>query len=444
LKDLQKLGQDFRKEYENNQKLLSYKYDPSSLYLHADQSTSSMISAYAFILGAYPDNVSYLDTNDSSGGSNLLSAEQLVRTKLGLSKVPSGTQNTKVPVSSDEGYLYWRQPTKHCPIIYDKNQLIASVKPNSGSTSADRLRRASNKIQVESANTVQKLLEDYPGFNHQNLVDQYENAEHLSYNVGGSRSDEVNADDVKHTHFFIDQTSFVAFLKSLGYGQASSAKTADNVRFEIFETGGKYYVRTTMGDKAVNFEGSQNGVFDLNTFLQLVYARLYLTGVQDICVGKEDTDKSIYPQCQRGNYVTAVTRVETVSHPEVVEKCHIKERVVPTERCSIAAEHRVAVPVIEEVRIVEPVHVVEHYAVPQVVYDTKVVEKRVAVEVPVPVIEEKVVVREVETLVAEAPTHIHHIEIEKVDEPSLLPPVQFHEEIDGGWPWWLWLLPLLC
>jgi len=68
----------------------------------------------------------------------------------------------------------------------------------------------------------------------------------------------------------------------------------------------------------------------------------------------------------------------------------------------------------------------------------------VPVEVPVPIIEEKVVVKEVEKLVAEPPTHIHHIVIETPEQPAALPPVQFHEDIEEGWPWWLWLLPLLC
>lgn len=439
MSDLQKLGKDFKKEYVDNQHLLASKYDSNGLYLNADTSTTSMISAYAFILGVYPDNVSYLDISDSSSGSNLLTAQQQVRTKLGLSGTPSRTQNTKVAVTSDDGYLYWRQPTKHCPIIYSRDQLSASAKPTTRSaSSSSRLRSATNKIQLDDRRTVQKLLEDFPGFNEKTLLDQYENTDHFSYKAGGSQTDAPVVEGIKHSHFFIEQASFVDLLKTLGYNQASSAKTADNIRFEVFENGGKYYAKTYIGGQVVNFKGTQNGAFELSTFLQQVYARLYFSGIEDVCIGQEDPNHNIYPQCQRGSVVAYTREFETVTHSEVVERPHMVEKVVPTERCSISAEHRVAVPIVEEVRMIERV------PVPQYIHDTQIVEKMVPYEVKVPVIEEKIVYRDVETLVAEAPTHIHHIEIEKKDEPVGLPPVQFHEEIDGGWPWWLWLLPLLC
>lgn len=278
LKDFYSLGKEFRDTYVKGQGLVGEKYDSQSVFLHADSQTTSMISAYAFILGAYPDNVSYLDASSAT----LLTAEQLARTSLGLSKTPSSQQNSKVQISSDDGYLYWRQPTKHCPILYSRDQLMASVKSTSGATSTDRLRRISNKIQLDGHNTVKKLLEDFPGFDKNSFKDQYENLDHFSYNLGASNSNDLKADSVKHSHFFIDQTAFVSLLRSFGYKQADSSKTADNVRFEIFETNGKYYARTNLGAQAINFEGAQNGVFDLNTFLTLVYSRLYITGVQDV------------------------------------------------------------------------------------------------------------------------------------------------------------------
>ena len=61
-----------------------------------------------------------------------------------------------------------------------------------------------------------------------------------------------------------------------------------------------------------------------------------------------------------------------------------------------------------------------------------------------PIVEEKVIVKEVEKLITEKPTHIHHIELETPEQPSGIPPVFLEEAPSTGWPWWLFLIPLLC
>lgn len=74
----------------------------------------------------------------------------------------------------------------------------------------------------------------------------------------------------------------------------------------------------------------------------------------------------------------------------------------------------------------------------------RVVVEEVVVERPVPVIEERVLVHEVEKVVAEKPTHVHHLKIDIPEQPAALP-LHFAEQIpDSGWPWWLLFLPLLC
>jgi hypothetical protein len=267
------------------------------------------------------------------------------------------------------------------------------------------------------------------------------------YHASDSSSDgptDRTLDSVLHTHFFTDKSAFSKLVKSISGSKGNSLKVGGNIRFEIFELNGKHFVRSTLDGEKIDFSGSKNGVIELNTFLRTIYPKLFFGGIQDVCVGQEDPESGeIIPSCARGSYVQVVRQVQrapvverrVVSRPKVVEKCRMEEVVVPVvEKCETTVEHRVEIPL----RPPPPPPRT------QVVVEKEYIDRPVPFEVKVPVVEEKVVVHEVEKLVTEAPTHIHHIEIESPDQPAAIPPVQFHEEIDEGWPWWLWLLPLLC
>jgi len=148
---------------------------------------------------------------------------------------------------------------------------------------------------------------------------------------------------------------------------------------------------------------------------------------------------NVYPKCQ--DYREYLQKfMGKTSHGEMkkVKKCHLTEKKVqvPVKIPAKTVEHRVDlinVGFVEIVQIAPP---------KRGRVDVRVVE--VEREVMVPVIEEKVVVHEVEKLVTEKPTHIHHIKIDTPEMPSGIPPVFLEEAPAAGWPWWLWLIPLLC
>ena len=59
MKQMQDSGKDFRREYIDQLKFMPAKFDPDTVYYHSIVDQSSLISAYSFNLGAYPDSVSF-------------------------------------------------------------------------------------------------------------------------------------------------------------------------------------------------------------------------------------------------------------------------------------------------------------------------------------------------------------------------------------------------
>lgn len=87
-------------------------FDTSTVYFHTAIDQPSFISAYAFSLGVYPEEISYIDYNNIlPTGADLVDGEKYARKTLGLSENPTYRQNKKVPINTEEGFLYWKDPT---------------------------------------------------------------------------------------------------------------------------------------------------------------------------------------------------------------------------------------------------------------------------------------------------------------------------------------------
>jgi outer membrane biosynthesis protein TonB len=477
IKQMYKLGQDFKKEYVDKQKFMSSSFDPNSVFLQSIKDQPGLMSAYAFMLGAYPDSTGYLNLKMD----NALEHQKLVRKTVGLSETPSrGTQS--VSVATDEGFLYWTNPAKQCPALYKKiqahlssggealdSEYQAKLYPQLAaqfSKPASKFTFASTHYYLDDYLVAQRTGSKYPQFSNQKnidkLIEEYERDYYYEGILGGNEISRVVATPLinyllinnfaqgevargtlkdpklaalKHSHFFTNEVGFAAFLKAIGYPQGSAPKGAQNIRFELFKTNGRYFVRSTLDGNPLNFVSSEHGIFELDEFLKTIFPMMYFGDITQVCAGKEDISLNVYPKCQNYQdylmqYFAEITHVDH----KVVKKCHLAEKVVPVpvRRPERTVEHKVDLINVGFVEIVQ-------VAPPQRCrVDTKVIERAV------PVIEEKVVVHEVEKVIAEPPTHIHHIVIDTPDKPTGIPATFLEEETPAGWPWWLWLIPLLC
>lgn len=488
IKEMYALGQNFKAEYIDQQKFMSSRYDPSSVYLQSIKDQPGLMSAYAFMLGAYPDSTSFLNLQMS----NAVEHQKLVRKTLGLPENPDRSSSA-ISILADDGFLYWSDAAKQCPGIYMKMQshVVSAGQALSSDYNeklfpllANQFKKPESKINFGTAHmylddyiVAQRSGKAFPKFRNQDamnkLIEEYERDYFYEGLLGGNEIDRVISTPLvnyilinsfgksqvelgqlrdaklkalKHSHFFANEVGFASLLKTIGYPQGSAPKGAQNIRFELFESGGKHYVRVTLDGKALNFAESQQGIFSLDDFLKVVYPFMYFGDVDQVCAGREDISLNVYPKCQdyREYLLQFISGYTIVEAPQQVKKCRMQERVVPRQVVvpERTAEHKVDlvnVGFVEIVQVAPPqrarvdVRVVE-----------KIVDRPVRVEVPVPVIEEKVVVHEVERLVAEQPTHIHHITIDTPEKPAGLPNVFLENEEAAGYPWWLWLLPLLC
>ena len=464
MKQMYELGQNFKTEYIDKQPFLSSRFDSNSVFLQSISDQSSLMSAYAFILGAYPDSVSYLNLNMP----NALDHQKLVRKTLGLSETPRTSGTSPVSIKVEEGFMFWSDASRQCPEIYSKAQshlkeaesaLNNEYKNKLYPELAKTFKKSQNNFNFE---TTHKYLDDYfvaknqglsyPKFGTatNKLIEEYERDYYYEGVMGGNEIPRVVATpllnyllvntfvkgesakgklsdkdvaDLKHSHFFADEIGFSAFLKAIGYSQGQSPQPGQNIRFELFNSNKQQYVRATLDGRPMNFAESKQGIFELDTFLKTIYPMMYFGSIDNVCSGKEDISLNVYPKCQNfDDYLMMyLTNFKKIDH-KIVQKCHLTEKVVP---------HAVRRPVVDIIAPPPPP--------PQ-----KCPIRTEVIERAFPVIEEKVVVHEVERLVTEKPTHIHHIVIETPEKPAVLPPSFIEEGPSSGFPWWIWLLPLLC
>jgi hypothetical protein len=181
---------------------------------------------------------------------------------------------------------------------------------------------------------------------------------------------------------------------------------------------------------------------------------MYFGDIDQVCAGREELSTNIYPKCQDykeylAQYVSGNKLVDAPQQQKV-KKCRMSQRTVPRKVLvpEKTNEHKVN---LVNVGFVE---IVQRAPAPRPQVQTRVIEHTVQVPVPVPVrvVEdrivvqevEKVVVHEVDRLITEPPTHIHHISMAQPVEVPTAMPSNFQEIEETGYPWWLWLLPLLC
>lgn len=509
IQEMYRMGQQFRNEFITSGHFLSPKYDSNAIFLESIKDQPGLMSAYAFILGAYPDSVSYLNLNMNNAQEH----QRLVRKTLGLSDIPSSGSRS-VQVNTNEGFMYWSDASHQCPALYKNIHKSLMLAGESASSDYNRnlfpqlastFGRSSSKVNFETAHkylddyqVARRLGSQYPNFSNQanidRLIEDYERDYYYNGVVGGNEIPRVistpllnyaliniyakSQEDcgnarvpkihmLKHSHFFANEISFAGFLKALGQSQSTAPKAGQNVRFELFETNGEYYVNVSLDGKPMNFAGSRHGIIELDAFLKTIYPKLYFGDIDAVCIGREEISLNVFPQCQDyQDYLSMYTGGVTAEEAMHVQKCrrisqavaqvHSSQLIVPPshyERPVTVETYDVYNPAPPQPHLVDVQYVEKKrpVAVPVPVVEERVVEKIVEkpYRVPVPVVEEKVVVHEVEKVVSEKPTHIHHIDLaepEPQQQAYELPaPASFAQgEEDTSWPWWIWLIPLLC
>ena len=126
---MEKFGQELRKEFIEQKQFLPNDFKPENFYHKSYKDQPSTMSAYATMLGAYPQSVSWIQFQSMGKGSidNPFTRDEEadMRKSLGLSDNPSELSNREMTIWSEtDGRTFFNDPLNNCPQMHrdmDKN-----------------------------------------------------------------------------------------------------------------------------------------------------------------------------------------------------------------------------------------------------------------------------------------------------------------------------------
>ena len=122
------------------------------------------------------------------------------------------------------------------------------------------------------------------------LTTMYGKVQSLKRNIDNS-----HYQNLKYSQFVGNENLLVASNRMLGVDPQDPPKFGDNLRFELYDSQGQYYVKTTENGNPVRFAGTNDGVLSFEAFSNFVYQQLYFGNVENYWRDEEDPTKNAYP-----------------------------------------------------------------------------------------------------------------------------------------------------
>jgi len=303
LQDLYKMGKDFRNQH--------YPDSPDK---------ESLSGTYAIGLGAYSNDDSYFGSNDSLYDKDDALSKDDFRATYGLSRSHADKKNSGISINYGEG-LNSVDESSLCSLIFSTLQDTLKI----GGQRADQKYDESlygelikSKLDSSSYNVISNSrFKDSQIINQ--LIDELGIESHRYYIEAEPRqSQDQKIANSKYSQLFTDEEAFKNLLRTVNGVQSLKLQTADNMRFEIFESTGNKYVKTTLNGEAIGFAGSKNGIVELDAFLHTIDPKVFVGVVADDYTRKVNATSGT-PSTRPVSSVRAVaTEVERVTAPTTV------------------------------------------------------------------------------------------------------------------------------
>ena len=346
---MERHGKDLAQEFIVQNKFLPDTFQPENFYQKTYSDEPSVMSAYATMLGAYPDSVSWIQYSSIDSDSNaapFAREEELeVRRALRLSTEPNRLTTREMTIwSEEEGQTFFNDPTSNCPQLqrdfdshldqannkYSTNQKFDGLYEDMSETFGipeDKLNFKTAHIYLDDYTTakannkpVPKFLDD--GATNQQIKNYYHAYEYegkfggdtadarivsnnfLNYVMttmyGKVQVDKGNIDNdhynhIKYSQFVGNENAMVAATKMLGITVDGDPDFASKLRFELYESQGEHYVKSTYDGKPFNLGGSSDGIMKYDDFMKNLYDRLYFGNLNSYCRGQEDISSNTFP-----------------------------------------------------------------------------------------------------------------------------------------------------
>ena len=224
--------------------------------------------------------------------------------------------------------------------------------------------------QLGSSNSVARVVSH--SFLNYVLTTMYGKVQSLKQNIDNS-----HYQNLKYSQFVGNENLLAASNRMLGADPQGPPKFGDNLRFELYESQGQYYVKTTQNGSPVRFAGTSDGVLSFEAFSNFVYQQLYFGNVDRYCSGEEDPTKNAYPvystyeeylkaKNSEFSVVKAAQKPVTVAKAQTAPKQTTNKDDGWYEQGFVEVEQKKSAPRVVEV--VEPTYVAQPRPAPQRAY----------------------------------------------------------------------------
>lgn len=347
-------GAALQNEYIKANKFLPDTFQPENFYQKTYSDQPSVMSAYASMLGAYPDSVSWVEYQAIDSTSNNLAPfnredETKVRTTMDLSTSPSSlTTRNLVVWSEEEGKSFFNDPASNCPQLqadFDTNLDTANAKYTKNQAFDDLYTDMNEGFGIEkdklNFKTAHLYLDDYvtskangktvPKLLQQETTDSKIKNYYKTYEFEGKYGTDTNDarvvannffnylitsmygkvqvdkgnldndhyDHLKYAQFIGNENAVVAAAKVLGIPVTSQPDFGSKLRFELYESQGEYFVQSTYDGQPISMGSSSDGIMKYDDFMNYIYKRLYFGNVNNYCRGQETISSHLYPSYDR-------------------------------------------------------------------------------------------------------------------------------------------------
>lgn len=358
---MERKGKKFKQEFIDEKKLLPNEFRPENFYHKTYNDQPSPLSAYAFMLGAYPDSIAWIQFQTMGGPATeppyTMEEEIDVRKDLSLTTTPNKLSTRDMTIMSEtSGRTFFNDPKNNCPQMHKEmvENLDVATSKYTDNKRFDALYEEMEKTLGVPDNTLtfknaHLYLDDYscaqanglpyPKFEEQEVVNAWISNYYRRYYYEGRMGNSLDLSRVLSNRFFtyLLTTMYGKYKVARGeikndhydhlkYAQFTGNENAlisadklinDNpsdpilpprfgstMRFELFEDGGRYYVKSTMDEDPVKIKGDIDGIIPYEDFMKHIYSLLYFGDVDKYCSGQESTKgRDIPPQSSYEKYI---------------------------------------------------------------------------------------------------------------------------------------------
>lgn len=354
-KSLNARGQQFRSDYGNGA-FLDKEYNPDTVFVRTINDQQSIIGAYAYLLGIYPDTVNGItlepeieainnvpvknyDINAVRGNVRLSAPtkqtsqarlypgnpDALFLTQIG--KLYPGLQKTvdqqlydaKVEYEETHGTQFYEDFANaiHRPVdnvnfysIYRYADDILSTKANGEPSAVNLSRDVMNQLSVYYGHYFGNgIFRDEPltrAFAHSYLSSVAHELQIKMEDDQSGKWSNQGIHEAKHSVYLANHLTLLASLTLFNEVEDYHVDFNDELRFQLFTKSGKYYVRSLLNDRPLSLEGTsnKNGEAEWSSWRDYICSKLYYGNLALVKEGRENPEEHVKLRDSCANFIS--------------------------------------------------------------------------------------------------------------------------------------------